>query len=360
MKKFGSYIFISVVLILLIGTITSCVTVVREPGDSSSPSNEKVSLKNTFQEDKFAFSIRYPGDWSYDISGYIVTFSGKKDTPAYYSTVSVQNLASVKNGGTYENVDSVINDIKNKLGTASNTRFHNENAFIYTMENGEKLTGKQFTSEYTYQGEDFKQLQIVVPRSDGLAFHAWAYISPVDQYNTYLGIAQAMLDSWVIQPHLSDKISVPSPKLNTYTNGFSISYPLDWIKTPEKDMSADEIMAFKHPTTEFYAGVSVYMWGLETVKSLESVYQYELEHALKETLKRYTEISKNNLTVDGIPAIRSIINATYNDGYEEVWEAIYLVRDKTVLIAECVCNIKDYESLKSTFNSILNSFHVLM
>ena len=192
--------FVLMLLTLFISAAAGCVTVVSEPGPSSSPVTGKVPLENTFQEGAFGFTMRYPDDWVYEASGYTVIFSGKKDTAAYYSTVNIQNLASIKSGGTYENVDSVISDFKQQLETASNTKVYSEKTFVYTMEDGEKLTGGQFTAEYTYQGEAFKLIQVAVPRSDGKAFYAWAYTSPIGQFDTYLGIAQAMLDSWVIHP----------------------------------------------------------------------------------------------------------------------------------------------------------------
>ena len=159
----------------------------------------KASLENVFQEEGFGYTIRYPGDWLYETSGYTVIFSGSEGTAAYYSTVFIQNLGSTQMGGIYENVDSVISDFKQQLtATDENIKVYNEKAFVYVMEDGEELTGKQYIVEFAHQGENYKQLRIVLPRSGGNLFYAWDYTSSIDDYDIYLGVAEAMLDSWII------------------------------------------------------------------------------------------------------------------------------------------------------------------
>lgn len=173
-----------------------------QDGTAPPAATGKASLQNVFQEEGFGYTIRYPGDWLYEYkgSGFTVMFSGKEGTAAYYSAITIQNLASTQmEGGIYENVDSVIGDFKQQLtATGENIKVSNEKAFVYAMEGGEELTGKQYTVEFAHQGGNLKRLRIVVPRSGGNLFYAWAYTSPLEEYGTYLGVAEAMLDSWVI------------------------------------------------------------------------------------------------------------------------------------------------------------------
>ncbi|MBI2252101.1 MAG: hypothetical protein HYU63_05085 [Armatimonadetes bacterium] len=158
------------------------------------------SSYNVFRDKGLGYQIGYSVDWIYEKpSNYQIVFSGKKDTPAYYSTVSIQNIASKKTGGKYESISPLINVLKNQFKTsAKNTKIYNEKTFIYTMKNGIKLTGREFIIEYTRQGENFKQWEIVVPRVGEEIFYVWAYTSPVDQYNTWFNIAKEMLNLWVI------------------------------------------------------------------------------------------------------------------------------------------------------------------
>jgi hypothetical protein len=158
-----------------------------------------ISLPNIFQEPGFGYTIKYPSDWVYEKSNdYTVVFSGKPGTDAYYSTVTIQTLASVKSGGKYSGVDDVVNDFRNQLNSAQNVTVTDTEKFEFTAEGVQTVTGKMFCAAYTLRGENSKQLQIVVPRADGKAFYAFAYTSPVAQYETYTPIYRAMLDSWTI------------------------------------------------------------------------------------------------------------------------------------------------------------------
>jgi hypothetical protein len=156
-------------------------------------------LENIFQEKGFGYTIRYPADWVYAKSSpYIVIFSGQEGTDAFYSTISIQNIASKKRGGKYENIDSFVADLKNQLITsAKNTKIYKEKPLAYEK-NWVKLTGKEFVAEYIRQGEHFKQWVIVIKRDSGEIFYAWIYTAPENLYNSYLPVAEAMLDSWTI------------------------------------------------------------------------------------------------------------------------------------------------------------------
>jgi hypothetical protein len=156
-------------------------------------------LGKVFKEKGFGYTIEYPADWIYTTqSAHTVIFSGKKETEAYYSTVSIQNLLSTKHKeGQYKDVDAIIEEYEKQLKTAQDARIYHPEPFVYKKD-VVTLTGKQFMAEYTLRGERYKQWMIIILRNDGEVFHTWFYISPVKRYDTYLGIAKAMLDSWVI------------------------------------------------------------------------------------------------------------------------------------------------------------------
>ncbi len=161
--------------------------------------NFRKKLDNLFQEKGFGYTIQYPSDWIYTkSSSYIVVFSGPEGTDAFYSTVSIQNVASIKRGGKYENINSFIADLKNQLvAGAKNTKIYNEKPLMYEK-NWIKLIGEEFIAEYMRQGEHFKQWIVVVKRENGEIFYGWFYTAPKNIYNAFLPLAKAMLDSWTI------------------------------------------------------------------------------------------------------------------------------------------------------------------
>lgn len=172
-------------------------TALSKPPDARE--EPSIALGNTFPESEFGYTIKYPSDWVYTKSSkYTVVFSGKEGTDAYYSTVSIQNIAPSQAGGLYKDVDSLLKAMEDQITTgAENAKIIDEKVFDCSA-GGEKLTGKGFKTEYSRQGENFKQCLIVVQRADGKAFHVWSYTSPAPQYDTFLKVAQAMIDSWVI------------------------------------------------------------------------------------------------------------------------------------------------------------------
>ena len=157
-------------------------------------------LEGAFDGGALGYTIRFPADWIYDTpSSYQVVFSGKKDSPAYYSTVSIQNILSAKQGGRYKDASEVADGTIGQLNQeASAVKISDEKAFIYMTKDGKKLRGLELKAEYARQDKKFRQWVVVVPRPSGETFHVWSYTSPDDLYNTYYGTAQLMLDSWVI------------------------------------------------------------------------------------------------------------------------------------------------------------------
>ena len=70
----------------------------------------------------------------------------------------------------------------------------------YTYSKGRMaLTGKQFVTEYSLQGEKYKQWVVVLPRPAGDVFHVWSFVSQAKSYDNNLDTAKAMLSSLIIQ-----------------------------------------------------------------------------------------------------------------------------------------------------------------
>lgn len=146
------------------------------------------------------YSIKYPTNWEFDsTSRGTVIFSGKQGTPQYYSTINIQTVLAKKTGGDYGSVKEFMADIKRQAKKGSqNTQFLESGSIDLSPSNGANIKGEYITFTYTYRGVEFKQWQIVVLRKDGQVFYAWAYTSPVEQYNHDLPIADGMLKSWTI------------------------------------------------------------------------------------------------------------------------------------------------------------------
>ncbi len=195
--------------------------------------NKEVRKKGwqTFSDPSLGYRIQYPPDWIWKKdSETTIIFSGKEGTDAYYSTVTIQNLASTEMGGVYRSVDEVIKGIQNQLSQAENSTVTSPEKIDFQAEEGKTVEGKMFLAQYKMQGENFKQVVIVVPRTDGKIFYTFTYTSPVDQYDKFYENADAMFKTWEILPANANGTE---EKSETSKQNSSLPVELDLIKEPE-------------------------------------------------------------------------------------------------------------------------------
>lgn len=159
---------------------------------------QTVNLENWFQEELFGFVVAYPEDWIYQRpSELTVVFSGQPGTAAYHATVTIQNVASTRIGGVFEDVMSVVNDYKCQLTSAvAEIYIYDHETWVWPLENGKELSGIGFKAEYPFQGDVFKTSQVIFPHPNGNIFCSWAYSAPEEYYDDYVDIVYAMFDSW--------------------------------------------------------------------------------------------------------------------------------------------------------------------
>lgn len=200
----------TVVAVLLVLVIIIVIHQVRR--EPSIPSTEEAVANNeasstesasglyTYDNKDSKYSIKYPKDWVYDQSNPgTVIFSGKQGTPEYFSTVNIQTILTKKTGGDYDDVKAFMADInKQAKRESTDSKFLEHGPISIAGSNGIKLQGEYLIFTYKYKNIMFKQWQIVVLRNDGQVFYAWAYTSPVTQYEKDLPTAEAMLKTWSI------------------------------------------------------------------------------------------------------------------------------------------------------------------
>ena len=153
-----------------------------------------------FADPKFGFSIDYPADWvARQPSGSSVIFSGAKDSPAYYSTVSIQNASPGTTGTAGPAVGAVLADLKSQLAAApGGVTYLGERAYVYER-NGLRLEGREFLVTYVRGAQRFKQLTVIVPRPGGTVVHIWSYAAPENRFQEHQAMAETMLKSWTIE-----------------------------------------------------------------------------------------------------------------------------------------------------------------
>ena len=164
------------------------------------PQASRPMARRRFTDPKFGFSIDYPADWMVlRPSKSSVIFSGAKDSPAYYSTVSIQNASPGTTVAPSQAAGVVLADLKSQLASEpGGVAYIAERPYRYER-NGLRLDGHEFLVTYTRGAQRFKQLTVIVPRPGGTVVHIWSYASPENRFQEYRTIAEAMLKSWTIE-----------------------------------------------------------------------------------------------------------------------------------------------------------------
>ena len=138
-------------------------------------------------------------NWFYENSTkYSTVFSGKKGTPAYVSTVTVQVIPMERAGGIYNSAKAVVDDLKNQIEKeTTDIKFIREGTAVPPV-NAKKLTGRYFEVTYNYKGIAMKKMQYIIVTPDKRTAYSWGYTTTAARYDTDLPIAEAMYASWKI------------------------------------------------------------------------------------------------------------------------------------------------------------------
>ena len=161
---------------------------------------EKYKLSSTFSDTGLGYSIKYPSEWVYSkIKPHIVMFSGKENTPAYYATINIQNLASTLIGGKFNTIKDAEDHFYQQLRSGTLSFSASESKTFTFSSGGRNITGTVSFMTYSRENEDFKQLMIIFPRHDRKLFYAVMYTAPKEDYDTYYPVAVEMLNTMVIE-----------------------------------------------------------------------------------------------------------------------------------------------------------------
>lgn len=163
---------------------------------------------------------------------------------------------------------------------------------------------------------------------------------------------------------------VPTSAFLTYTdqaNGFSIDYPSGWERMPGWLLGGAEMFlggggniaaGFGAPAKEehgFTPNFSIARITLPYEQGLQAGYE-----DLKLTVEQedgYIFISKDDLTVDGIPAIKYVYRSSYIADSTTMY--VYLVQGTIAWLITFSCAPQSFDSLEPTFDAIANSFQRL-
>ena len=341
---------IGVALLLLLSLAPGCVTIVS-PDQTARPSGFL-----TYTDTTNGFSISYPSDWervSQELltQGEYVAFWALKlgnGMPPYLS-VTEFDLAP---------------------GTSLEAYFEQEKAFAaaqpgYTFISKEKVVvngipGIILVSTLVHADTSAKMMQLLMVHGNS----SWIVncMCAPELYGKYESTFDSIINSFQIAG--ASTTAPPTPPTTTTsgfttysdtTNDFSISYPSNWERMPQEFMPADSVIGFRILGTT-RASFYVYKSQPTPGGNLQTAYSELKEEA--EAEPGYLFISKDDMTIDGIPAFKYVFQKSY-DGTPATLVYVYLLHGGVEWVIQLTCApSQSYTQYQSTFDAIIDSFHI--
>ena len=159
-----------------------------------------VRLDRRFADKALGFIVAYPGDWVAEReSPHLVVFSGARGTDAFRVTVGIENVRPPAIGDSASAFAAVLTDFKSRLLRAvPDLRFEAETP-LFRGEGETRIEGIQFLVGYNHGGEAFRKWVVVMRHAGRPVAHIWSYTAPADRFDTFRPVAEAMLESWIIE-----------------------------------------------------------------------------------------------------------------------------------------------------------------
>ncbi len=348
--SFIRFVLVSLLLFTLVGVCGGCVK-----------GSQSTGFK-TYTDSVKGYSFSYPGNWQKvepDLlsAGEAVAFyePGRgKGMPPFVSITAVPMTEMI----TLD--DYLKSEMSIAAGDVNYTLMSKDDIVV----NG--VAAKRIIANYDHETMPATAMQAIMIYGNS----AWlinCMCSP-SIYNTYKPTFDRVINSFKfsgVSAAAQSKQSAYTEML-TYTdtaNGLSVSYPRDWKEMPQNLLGGlMNIMGGKGTVAAGFWAPAAAEYGftpnfivartaLQYEQTLESAYnEVKLE---TEQEKGYAFISKDYLTIDGIPAIKYIYQSSQIANSIHVF--IILVRGKTGWVILFSCAPQSFNSLEPTFDAIAGS-----
>ena len=356
MKRFKWYWgLILVALVTLLAANAGCVTVVM-PDQAAQPSGFL-----TYTDTANGFSFSYPQGWEQQTQGLepgvLIIFGATQPEAGF-----VTNMNVVK--GTLDPNQSL-----DAYFEFNKSVFQSLSGCTYTFLSKEAITVNgvpaiKHTFTLTCGELSSKAVQLYI--SQGTVVYVVSCGCAPTVFNSYESTFNTIINSFrFLQtastvPSTSTPAPTPSTGLLTYTdnaNGFSIAYPQDWQKMPQYLLTEDALVGFFRGTGQAdTSSYNVMMGEWPSGMTVEDLYA-GVKSDIEATTEGYSFIAKDNLTINGIPAIKH--TCTFRAGGQTLKAIqVLLVKDNKAWFLTLASPPEYFAQNEPTFNAIINSFQV--
>lgn len=167
----------------------------------SDTSTTSVPLPNVYQNERYSFTINYPDNWDYRLpNNKSIIFSDKSMSAPMASTFAIKPVLHQGLNGKYKSVNDLMTVVMNNINTkAKQVSLVERGRINLPVSHGERLDGRYMIVSYTYQGQPYKQMEVVYYLTEDRALYAIEYQAPAAQFDATLPIAKAMVQSFIFE-----------------------------------------------------------------------------------------------------------------------------------------------------------------
>lgn len=149
-----------------------------------------------FRAESLGYQIAFPDHWIREAADQnTMIFSGPEGTEEYYTTVTIQNIASDRAGGVHNSTESVSEEVIRQYRETGGDVLARVSGRI-EIAGGEYLM-TDYSANYFLNGEEFYVWAVVVQRDENV-FHQVSYTAPPEFYEMSSDIAQLMRENWYL------------------------------------------------------------------------------------------------------------------------------------------------------------------
>lgn len=161
----------------------------------------ETALTQTFSEEGFGYTLRYPEDWSRSApDAFTIVLRPPPETAAGPVSVSIQNVRRPENAhagdGPAQLAERYVREMK---AQARGVTVHRQAPFRWDAGTA-VLMGRQVVADFTRDGLPFRQWAIFLPNPAAPVVHVWLYTAPQSLFNQWLETADRILQSLEAAP----------------------------------------------------------------------------------------------------------------------------------------------------------------
>jgi len=141
------------------------------------------------------------------------------------------------------------------------------------------------------------------------------------------------------------------------SQGFSLSYPQEWLRMPDEDLGA-AITGFSAPETTYGHNTNITVLHMELPSEMTVDAFFDASKSDLESSAEYTPVSVEELYINDTPSIKYRYEYD-SEGLSLTGVRLFQTEGKSGWIVTCISSPEYFDSLEPAFNNVVDSFRLV-